>query len=519
VRRLAKCIALFVFVSVLAGACQSRAPSPLPAPSPAPPPRVIIVGGGIAGLVSAYELGKRGIATEVLEASDGWGGRVATALYGDHTFGEYGMQEIWADSPLLGIAHALEVPLDDKAETPYSSVVIDGKLIPFVQANTDAFFASFLNPRERAALQTWLERAKALRAQALRAQARAATDPLDPELARLQASSFGDWIATLSLPKRVSAWIRLTIECELATDWHSFSGLIGLLEFRFFLPPGLANYHVKGGNARLIAALVDAIPGRKTLSATVTTVERWQTGAGQTRVRVSYFRNQRLETVEAERVIVAVPFVRLHQIRFDPPLSDEKWKAVTSLDRGQYTVVHLLIDQGARPLWMVGGESPFPVLTDGPLGVVYGVGHPSPPGQSLEVFSLLVYGDDAAAFHMVPREVKVRQILAALDKLWPGLSPHVHSSQVFSYHPAAIPVWPPGRSPLDRLGRALREPEHGLYLAGDYTMSAHANGAADSAQAVAARISQDLEPTREPRAPATPPRSPPDPHPADRPAP
>jgi monoamine oxidase len=156
--------------------------------------------------------------------------------------------------------------------------------------------------------------------------------------------------------------------------------------------------------------------------------------------------------------------------------------------------------------------------------VVYGVAHPAPPGQALEVFSLLVYGDDAAAFHMVPREVKVRRILAALDKLWPGLSSHVHSSEVFSYHPAAIPVWPPGRSPLDHLARALREPEHGLYLAGDYTMSAHANGAADSAQAVAARISQELEPTLEPtrapaRAPATPPRSPPDPHPADRPAP
>ena len=507
-------------VSVSAAACWSR-PSVAPAPAQslalaAAAPRVIVVGGGLAGLVSAYELGRRGIATEVLEATDGWGGRVATAIYPQSgaadVFAEYGMQEMWADSPLLGVAHALKVPLDDQAEKPYSSLVIDGKLIPYVQPTTDAFFATFLNPGERAALQTWLEQAKALRAKAL-----AAAGPLGPELQRLQSASFGDWVATFALPKQVSEWIRLTIECELATDWHSFSGLSGLLEFGFFLPPGLANYHVQGGNARLIAALVDAIPGRKLLSATVTAVERWQTGAGATRVRVSYLRNQRIETVEAERVIVAVPFVRLHQIRFDPPLSEEKWQAIKSLDRGQYTVVHLLVDQGARPLWMVGAESPFPYLTDGPLGVVYGVAHPGPPGASLEVFSLLVHGDAAAAFHMVPREVKVRQILAELDKLWPGLSRHVHSSEVFSYHPAAIPVWPPGRSPLDPLGRSLRAPEQRLYLASDYTLSAHANGAAESAEAVAARITQELTAPFVPA--ATPPRPPPDLHPADRRAP
>src|SRR5262249_1616560 len=146
----------------------------------------------------------------------------------------------------------------------------------------------------------------------------------------------------------------------------------------------------------------------------------------------------------------------------------------------------------------------------GPLGVVYGVSHPSPPSEALEVFSLLVHGAAAEAFHMVPRDTKVRAILSALDALWPGLSGHVHASHVFSYHPAAIPVWPPGRSPLDEGARRLREPELGLYLAGDYLLSAHANGAAASAEAVAARISEEL------RSPATPPRPPPGPHQADR---
>jgi monoamine oxidase len=522
VRRFSKGI---LFALLLTGCRSGPAVTPLPAAvSPAPasastpaaPPRVVVVGGGIAGLVSAYELARRGITTEILEASDDWGGRVATARYPDAGYGEYGMQEMWADNPLLGIARALKVPLDDRAEKAYSSVVIDGRLIPFVQPTSDAFFGSFLDARERAALRRWMQQAQGLRAQALAAR------PLTAALERLQSQSFGDWVATFGLPRRVAEWIRLTIECELATDWRSFSGLVGLVEFGFFLEPGLPNYHVQGGNARLVAALVDAIPGRKVLSATVTAIERRRTADGRTRVRVSYLRHEHFETVEAERVVVAVPFVRLHQIRFDPPLSDEKWRAITSLERGHYVVVHLLVDKGARPLWTVGTESALPVLTDGPLGVVYGVSHPSPPGEPLEVFSLLVHGDAAAAFHMVPREVKVRQILAALDKLWPGLSAHVRSSEVFGYHPAAIPVWPPGRSPLDGLARGLREPELGVYLAGDYTVSAHANGAAESAQSVAARISQELTSlTARVQAPplAAPPRSPPGPRPADHPAP
>ena len=75
------------------------------------------------------------------------------------------------------------------------------------------------------------------------------------------------------------------------------------------------------------------------------------------------------------------------------------------------------MDKRARQTWMVHGHSPFPVLTDGPLGVVYGVTHESPPSQPLEVFSLLIHGAAAGAFHMVPRELKVREILSSLDKL------------------------------------------------------------------------------------------------------
>jgi monoamine oxidase len=452
-------------------------------------PSVVVVGGGLAGLVSAYELEKRGVSVLLLEASDILGGRVATAYYGPGLYGEYGMQEIWADNPLLRIARKLAVPLDGAPEAAYSSVILDGKLVPFVP-DVERYFASFLSPGERQRLRAWFAAARALGERAQKEGAAAAP------LAELQSVSFAHWVGSFQLPKRVSEWIRLTIECELGTDWDSFSGLVGLLELDAFLPPGQVGYHVRDGNAQLIAALARARKGPTILSATVTTVERWRAPDGQPRARVSYLRNQVERTVETDRVVMAVPFVRLHQIRFEPPLAADKWQAIMTLNRGQYVVVHLLLDKAARQTWLVHGKAPFPVLTDGPLGVVYGVVHASPPEQPLEVFSLLVHGRAAAAFHMIPRETKVREILERLDQLWPGLSQHVRASYVYTYHPAAIPVWPPGRSPLDPLAARLRQPELGLQLVGDYTEGAHANGAAESAITAAARLAAELKGAR-----------------------
>jgi monoamine oxidase len=490
---------VLVLASVAATSCRRHSSPPSASPSPSAianggaRPRVIVVGGGIAGLVSAYELGKRGVATAVLEASDVWGGRVATARYGVDTYAEYGMQELWAGSPLLRIARELGVALDTKVEQPYSSVVLGGQLVPYVQPQTPKkFLGSFLNPRDRRALEAWMAQAEALRQRAVSAATDAAGLPT--ELERLQSISFGDWVAEARLPNRASEWLRLTLECEVGTDWKSLSGLSGLLEMGSFLGEGEPNYHVRGGNARLMEALAAAVAGPKALSSTVTSIERWTDAEGKTRVRVWALHGGRIESQEAERVIVAVPFYRLHQIRFDPPLSEAKWQAVLTLGRGQYAVVHLMVDKAARAIWAPQGlaRSPFPVLTDGDLGVVYGVMHPTGEREPLEVFSLLVHGSAAGAFHMIPRELKVRQIVSALERFWPGLGAHVRSSQVFTHHPAAIPVWPPGRSPLDAASRALRTPELGLVLAGDYLAGAHADAAARSAEWAAALITDEL---------------------------
>ena len=70
---------------------------------------VVIIGAGLAGLVTAYELQKHGVHTHILETRAAPGGRVATTDYGNGLLAEYGIQEIWANNPLIKIAEELGV--------------------------------------------------------------------------------------------------------------------------------------------------------------------------------------------------------------------------------------------------------------------------------------------------------------------------------------------------------------------------------------------------------------------------
>ena len=479
------CVVLLLW-TVLSG-CGAAPPAAPPAPAPAPtaaPPRVIVVGAGLAGLVAAYELQKRGVATHLLEAGDRLGGRVATAYYPGGLHAEMGMQEIWGDNPLLGIARELGVAVDE-GEEPFSSTLIDGVLHPFVQESRKEYFASFLSPDEVRALETWLDRAAVLRRTALQ------KGLADPAVRELEALSFEEWIQKEALPRPVSELVRLTIECELAHRWDRFSALVGLIELGVFLEGGRKAYHVPAGNHRLIDALAGSIRGPKTLGARVLRVDRRE-DAGRVRARVSYLKGDRVEVLEAERVVLAVPFVRLHEIGMTPPLSPGKWAAIESLDLGQYVVVHMIVDRSAEKLWLVGGESPFPVLSDGPLGVIYGAEPSEDPKANAVIFGLLVYGPAARKLHMKPHDVAARDLVAELEKLWPGIGHHVRETYLYSHHPAAVPLWPKGRSPIDEQAARLFEPETGVYLAGDYLVNAHSDGAVRSGQRVADRIARDL---------------------------
>ena len=67
---------------------------------------VVIVGAGLTGLTTAYELRKAGIEVVLLEANPRAGGRIQTVSFADGTHVEAHMEEYWERSPAYRIAAA-----------------------------------------------------------------------------------------------------------------------------------------------------------------------------------------------------------------------------------------------------------------------------------------------------------------------------------------------------------------------------------------------------------------------------
>lgn len=445
---------------------------------------VIVVGGGLSGLITAWELQNSGITAHILEAGDVWGGRVATAQYGGGLHAEYGLHELWEQDPIYEYAKNFNIPMTKSGET-YSSVIIDGKLYPFIQDTYEEYASTFFSPEDKKEYSRWQNDCKALYHEA-------EEGVLTNKLAPLQEISFGKWVGSYKLPHRVNEFIRLGLECEFATDWDNISALYGIMQSRMFISGSEPSYHCVKGNQALINAFVEAIKGPKTMGARVTRVVRTKNQDGSTHCTVYYLKNNVMESLEAKKVVVAVPYQLLHTIQFEPPLSTEQWKAVDTLVPGHYAVVHFIIGTEANKTLLINGKNPFPILTRGPLGVIYGFLESPQPSQKEEIFSLLIFGDYTKSYLESQDSLRAKYV-AELEKLWPGFSRYVHGAYFYGYHPSATPCWPPGRSPLDALSASLRNESTGLYLAGDYIYSSHAEGTVRSGREVAKKIKAALK--------------------------
>jgi len=298
-------------------------------------------------------------------------------------------------------------------------------------------------------------------------------------------------VESFKLSHKVSEFIRMGLECEIATDWTNVSAVYGILQNRIFLHGSELCYHAQGGNRKVVEAFVQAIKGPKTLGAAVTRIVRSKKADGGTEAVVYYEKDGAMLSIKAEKVVVSAPYHMLHAIQMEPSLSEEQWQAVDSLIPGMYTVVHVLLDTEANKTLLVDGKIPFPVLTRGPLGVVYGFLEKPAPSQKTEVFSVLVHGEYTRTY-LEPRDKMREKLLSEMDKLWPGFSKYVQGVYFYGYHPVATPGWPPGRSPIDSAQESLRQENVGLFLAGDYVYSSHAEGAVLSGRTIAKKIAAEL---------------------------
>ena len=452
---------------------------------------VIIIGAGLSGMAAAYELKKAGVPYHILELTPRAGGRVRTVQYqfeGETLVADSGMEEYWESNPAVALLKELGLPL--RHDIALSSIVLGGKLYSLGDEDAAAYYSRIFNADQRRLLQSFKEEVAPLM-----------NSLASASLAKLKDQSFADWTGRKlqelasknSIPRasieKVAHWIRISVECEIGTEWNRISALDGLAEFHIFLGhagTGEESYRVIGGNENFTSALARAVGEEHiTFNAKVNRIIRQGTTS-----TVSYLNttNNKHAEIRGDFVISTIPLYRLFELQIEPPLSPAKWAAIQSQKWGSYFKAHILVGSEAKRFWMNGNSSSLPILSDSPLGVIYD-GNPDQATKT-KILSLLITGSQAEAFNFMPLD-QVREIIKAqFEMLWPGFSKEIKMIEFYRYHPRAIAAWPVGRSRFDDLSNEIRRPENGLYMAGDFTESSHSDGAFISASRVVKQILQ-----------------------------
>ena len=446
---------------------------------------VVIVGAGLAGLVTAWELTRVGVACRVLEASSRAGGRVETTVFDDGMTAEAHMEEFWESSPVYPLLR--ELGLDLVEDCAHSSMVLEKRLLSYQgDGDRDAYLSGMFNRQERGAWLRWNENACGVLS---RLRNRGDDLSEDPWAGPLITGRFSTYVRDRVREPRVAEWIRVVLESETAIEWDRLSALDGLTELQPFLdsPAGFGetNAHVAGGNERLIDALVQQLPeGTVWINEPVSSV---RDVGGQVLVR--HGRGRDLGFSRCDHVVLAVPLWSLDTIQLDATLEPAAAEAVASCTAGSYVkVLHRLRPEAAQ-LWERHGGGLFTLLTDSQAGCIYlGVAN---EGSDL-VLTQLIHAQHARQLCGLPREEIARRAARALDRLsapgplWPGLGALVTQTRAYAY-PRAVAYWSVdrGRSRFDERAAALRRPQGRVHFSSDTLMSSHSDGAVGSGQRVA----------------------------------
>jgi monoamine oxidase len=453
---------------------------------------VIIVGAGLSGLATAHELKKAGITYQILEIEPRIGGRVRTVHY--HLPGspiltaDSGMEEYWESNPAVPILKELKLPIS--MDIAASSIVLDGKLEKLGNEDTEAFLKRIFNASDFHALEAFKAKAAPMIQQIFTLHQEG--KPLPAQLMKLKDVPFSSWVKEQGVPLRVAEWIRISVECEIGTDWSRLSALDGLSEFHIFLGKGEQSYRVIGGNEKFTDALAKSV-GQENIFVNEQVNRIVTTDQG---VNVAYrnLTTNKVDIVQGKYVVSTIPLYRLFEIQFEPALSSKKRDGISSQSWGSYYKAHVFVKAGASKYWQTNGVSYLPILSDSDLGVIY-EGDPGQKGP-LKILSLLITGDTAEAYNMLNVDLIREKIKASLEKLWPGIGKEITAMELYRIHPRAIAGWPVGRSRYDELSDEIRKPENHVYLSGDFTESTHSSGAFESAHRVAQDIIKNIGPRR-----------------------
>jgi monoamine oxidase len=308
-------------------------------------PRVVVVGGGLAGLTCAYRLKQGGVQAQLYEASDRLGGRCWTRRgdFAEGQIAEHGGELIdQGHTETRQLVQELGLNLDNLLSSEVNGTdpfyYFDGQPYSFEDATSDL-------------KGIW---------QQLHKDVSAAGYPtlynLSTQRGReLDAMSIADWILAYvpgGLKSKLGQLLDVAYNIEYGAETSAQSSLnmLYLLAFsgqgqlRIF---GSSNekYHVRGGNDQIPTLLAAELKGQITKESALTSIRRNADGS----YRLTFESGGSTSAVTADRVVLALPFSILRELDYSGAgFSSLKTTAIEEQGMGTNSKLHLQFD---RRLW------------------------------------------------------------------------------------------------------------------------------------------------------------------------
>ena len=444
------------------------------------PKRVVILGGGLAGLAAAYELKKAGHTVTVLEARKQPGGRVRTLReFDDGLYAEAGPIAFpqnhdftWGYGEEFGLQTrlALRFGLESVAH-------IRGQFFR-IGANSGPIPLD-LRPREREAGINGLPALYLLDYMREVGNPRRANWPND-SLRALDSLSFRELLLRQGASDDAIAILEASQLGILGFGFDTVSAMDGVVTEA--IATGAPFYEFVNGNDELAFALKKRVKKQFRKQAVVKRLEQSDTG-----VLVIYEQGGISETVTADYAVCTLPFPVLRDLPVFPAFSEEKQRAITELKLTPVTRTYL---QFRRRVWEESKLDGYGI-TD--LNIQNTYSPTLTQAGTRGILASYTGGQRALDYGEMSETERQAAVLRGMGNLFGGLNKPFERglSQVWhkdEWARGAFTYFEPGQ--MATLLPVAQRPEGRIHFAGEHTSAWHGwmNGALESGNRAAEEI-------------------------------
>jgi len=424
--------------------------------------KVLVVGAGMAGLSTAFELSALGHDVTVLEARTRPGGRVFTLResFADGLYADAGAMQVFdSHARAQKYVKQFELELDPiRAAAPGSLMHLMGQRIA-TKAGDPPQWPFALNADEQTLTAGGLY-AKYVTPHLPGVLAADAQGRLLNEFGKYDAMTFAGYLRSLGASANAIKILNAGLPIGLGDGGEQHSAL-NLLREAAYRSLRKQSFSIRGGTDRLPKALASRLGDRIHYGAPVVRIEQDASG-----VRVIAMPRGSARTFIADRVVCAVPFAVLRAVAFSPALSRDTSAAMYGLPNT--SVVKVFVQTRTR-FWIAEGQSGG-ASTDLPLTLLSErtVNQPGTRG----ILEAYVAGAAARQLCALNQEARLRAVTADMAKLFPAIADQYESGtskcwDEDEWSRGAYAWFRPGQ--MTRFLPTLGKPEGRIHFAGDHT--------------------------------------------------